>query len=44
MLHPINWSIALPYYAAALAFILFAVILVLTLTQNRLSQRQVFHG
>ena len=33
-----------PGYAAALAFILFAVILVLTLTQNRLSQRQVFYG
>ncbi|HML20822.1 MAG TPA: ABC transporter permease subunit [Aggregatilinea sp.] len=33
-----------PGYAAALAFILFAVILVLTMTQNRLSQRQVFYG
>lgn len=33
-----------PGYAAALAFILFAVILVLTLTQNRLSQKQVFYG
>ncbi|WP_162909979.1 ABC transporter permease subunit [Aggregatilinea lenta] len=33
-----------PGYAAALAFILFGVILILTMTQNRLSQRQVFYG
>lgn len=33
-----------PGYAAALAFILFAVILVLTLAQNRLSSKQVFYG
>jgi len=33
-----------PGYAAALAFSLFGVILVLTLVQNRLAQEQVFYG
>lgn len=33
-----------PGYAAALAFVLFAVILVLTLVQNRLAREQVFYG
>jgi multiple sugar transport system permease protein len=33
-----------PGYAAALAFILFAVILILTLVQNRLAKEQVFYG
>lgn len=31
-------------YAAALAFVLFAVIMVLTLAQNRLSRERVFYG
>src|SRR5262249_21397626 len=31
-------------YAAALSFILFGVILVLTIVQNRLSRDQVFYG
>lgn len=33
-----------PGYAAALAFVLFAVILVLTLIQNRVTREQVFYG
>lgn len=33
-----------PGYAAALAFILFGAILVLTMTQNKLSEKQVFYG
>lgn len=33
-----------PGYAASLAFILFAVIIVLTLTQNRLAKDRVFYG
>lgn len=33
-----------PGYAAALAFILFGVILILTLVQNRLAKEQVFYG
>ena len=33
-----------PGYAAALAFMLFGVILVLTLVQNRLAREQVFYG
>ncbi|MBP8974329.1 MAG: sugar ABC transporter permease, partial [Anaerolineae bacterium] len=33
-----------PGYAAALAFSLFGVILILTLVQNRLAQEQVFYG
>ena len=33
-----------PGYAAALAFVLFAVILVLTMVQNRVTREQVFYG
>jgi multiple sugar transport system permease protein len=33
-----------PGYAAALAFVLFGIILVLTFTQNRLAREQVFYG
>jgi multiple sugar transport system permease protein len=33
-----------PGYAAALAFMLFGMILILTLVQNRLAKEQVFYG
>jgi multiple sugar transport system permease protein len=33
-----------PGYAAALAFVLFGVILILTMVQNRLAREQVFYG